>query len=226
MSDNKKFERRILLTSELRTSPQIEGLDDDNDDEDRSISGYAARYNSLSGDLGGFRECIAPGAFRDIVKSGADVVALFNHDPNMVLGRVSAGTLKLTDDANGLHFACSLPDNQTGRDLHTSVKRGDVAGCSFSFVLGDDDQDWNQVTDPDDRSQTYVRRTIKAFRKIVDVGPVVFPAYDSTSVSARSALVAQVNVTDIVIPKDFSEAAANAHNERVRRRRELFHQIL
>ena len=220
-----KFERRLLLTSEVRANPVD---DDEDDDEERSISGYAARYNALSGDLGGFRECIQRGAFRNIVKTGADVVALFNHDPNLVLGRVSNGTLKLTDNDNGLYFTCSLPNTSTGRDLHASVKRGDVAGCSFSFEMSRDpnDETWQEQTDPDDRSKSFLCRTLKTIKSVFDVGPVVFPAYASTSVAARSALHAGVIVTDVKIPADFSDAANKAHNDRVQRRRDLLHQIM
>ena len=66
-----------------------------------AIVGYAARYNRLSLDLGGFREEILPGAFDKILnrqRAKADVVALFNHDSNMVLGRTASGTLELSSD--------------------------------------------------------------------------------------------------------------------------------
>ena len=58
----------------------------------RTITGYAARYNVLSSDLGGFRERIASGAFKRILATNPDVVCLFNHSDNAVLGRTTAGT--------------------------------------------------------------------------------------------------------------------------------------
>ena len=76
----------------------------------RTITGYAARHNVLSGDLGGFRERIASGAFKRILATKPDVVCLFNHSDNAVLGRTTAGTLRLSEDSRGLKFECDLPD--------------------------------------------------------------------------------------------------------------------
>ncbi len=64
-----------------------------------TLVGYAATFDSLSSDLGGFKEKISRGAFKNTIKSD-DVRALFNHDSNFVLGRTTAGTLKLSEDKN------------------------------------------------------------------------------------------------------------------------------
>jgi len=102
------MEKRILGMHGLRASRSGDRM---------TVSGYAATYNTLSKDLGGFRERIAPEAFRRILATNPDVVCLFNHDMNSVLGRTSAGTLRLSEDRKGLAFECDLPNTTVGRDL-------------------------------------------------------------------------------------------------------------
>src|SRR6266542_1558778 len=92
-------------------------------DNSRKIEGYAFKFNSLSKDLGSFREQIAPGALDGVDLS--DVVALFNHDKNLILARTSSKTLTLTADKVGLHYAFDSPETNAGNDLVVSVTRGD-----------------------------------------------------------------------------------------------------
>jgi len=141
------------------------------------ISGYAAVFNLLSEDLGGFRERIQPGAFSEAIEND-DVRALWNHDSNYVLGRNKAETLKLGEDEHGLHYEIDLPDTQWARDFAESVKRGDVSQSSFGFAVLTDD--WKK------ENGEVVRELIKV--QLFDVSPVTFPAYHATSVSARSIL--------------------------------------
>jgi HK97 family phage prohead protease len=152
------------------------------------INGTAASYNVLSKDLGGFRERIAPGAFTRSLQSGEDVKCLFNHDANQVLGRLANGTLTLNDTTSGLQFCCRLnPDSQAHRDLHASIKRGDISECSFAFnVDGDDGDDYDEPKD--ENGQRFMRRTVKR-AKLFDVSAVTNPAYGgaATTVSARKA---------------------------------------
>lgn len=148
--------------------------------ETRTLSGYAAVFNQRTSIVGVFDEEIAPGAFTDAVGRD-DVRALFNHDPNHVLGRSTAGTLRLVEDATGLRYEIDPPDTQAGRDVAHLVARGDVQGSSFSFEVEADEWD-RRATPP-------VRRITRA--KLYDVGPVTFPAYAQTTVSARSLAVAR-----------------------------------
>lgn len=149
------------------------------DDGKRRLIGHAAVFNSLSEDMGGFREQILPGTFAEAIQSD-DVRALFNHDPNFVLGRNRANTLKLAEDARGLKIEIDLPDTQTVRDLVVApIERGDVSQMSFGFAVRPGGQDWAK----DDEGRTI--RTLKKVR-LFDVSPVTFPAYPQTDVAVRS----------------------------------------
>jgi hypothetical protein len=144
------------------------------------LNGYAAVFNQLSEDLGGFREKIDPGAFARTIKTD-DIRALFNHDPNHVLGRSTAGTLRLKEDGKGLNFECDLPDTQCARDLQVSIERGDISQCSFGFITNADNWENNA-----DGSVTRTLRDVSCR----DVSPVTFPAYPQTSVKARDYISA------------------------------------
>lgn len=141
-----------------------------------TLTGYAAKYNVMSDDLGGFREIIKPGAFRRAVEENQDVRFLFNHDSDNILARTKSGTLALEDDAVGLRFEAKLPDTQLARDVATSVERGDIDGMSFGFRTVRDD--WEFKTGGEIRHLLDV--------DLFDVGPVTFPAYPDTGVAKRS----------------------------------------
>jgi HK97 family phage prohead protease len=137
------------------------------------ISGYAAVFNSLSEDLGGFVEVIRPGAFSAALESGQDVRALVNHDPNLLLGRTTSGTMRLFEDRRGLRYEIDPPDTQVARDLVTLLKRGDLNGSSFAFSLAAGGDMWR-----DEKGQAV--RELHEIGELYDVGPVVYPAYPST----------------------------------------------
>lgn len=141
------------------------------------IRGYAAVFDSDSELLmGSFVERIDKQAFSDANLS--DVRALFNHDPNFVLGRTTNNTLQLEVDERGLSYTITPPDTQLIRDLVIEpMKRGDVTQSSFGFTLTEDE--W-------DESGEYPVRTLKRIGEVFDISPVTFPAYTQTEASARS----------------------------------------
>lgn len=146
--------------------------------EPPKIVGYAAMFESLSQDLGGFVEKIRRGAFAKSLDSGADVRALFNHDSNLILGRTTAGTLKVREDAQGLAIEIIPPDTSYARDLLVSLERGDISQMSFAFRTKV--EEWDTTREPALRTLVEV--------ELFDVSPVTYPAYTQTSVSVRSQL--------------------------------------
>lgn len=139
----------------------------------RKISGYAATFDSPTTIID-FEETIRPGAFSRALRERQDVRALWNHDPSRILGRTASGTLRLSEDSRGLHFEVELPNSPTGSDVLESIRRGDVTGASFGFMARRDR--WN------------ASRTERELLDLdlFDISPVTYPAYQSTSVSARS----------------------------------------
>lgn len=143
-------------------------------DDKRTVAGYAALFNSEADIGGAFREVIAPGAFSDTL--AGDIRALVDHDSGRVIGRSTAGTLRLSEDDTGLAVEIDLPDTTDGRDLAVSLERGDISGMSFGFRVTKDT--WDETGD-------IPKRTIQAV-DLFEVSAVAFPAYDDTSLALRS----------------------------------------
>ena len=140
------------------------------------IAGYAAVFNKRSQMMFGMVEQISPGAFTKALAS-SDVRALWNHNPDYVLGRQKAGTLRLEQDERGLRFENDPPDTQWARDLLVSIERGDVGEMSFSFLVKADE--WTT-------EGKIMVRTITEFEEVRDVSPVTFPAYRQAKLALRS----------------------------------------
>ena len=162
-----EIERRGFAACELRAESEGNG--------DPMIRGYAAMFNQLSDPILGFREQVAPGCFAESLKAD-DIRALFNHNPDAVLGRTSAKTLRLKEDAKGLAIEIDPPDTQIGRDVMAMIKRGDINQMSFGFIC--QDEAWEKS------GQTEAVRTLRKV-KLFDVSPVTFPAYPQTTVAVR-----------------------------------------
>ncbi len=142
-----------------------------------TLAGYAAKYETLSQNLGGFVETIHRGAFDKSLADGLDVLARYNHDDNMLLGRTASGTVRLSSDDTSLMYEVDLPDTQVGRDLAVLAARGDVYQSSFAFYTVEDE--WGMT------EQGFPMRSLIATR-LVDVAPVNTPAYLDTSSGLRS----------------------------------------
>jgi len=171
MKKTNEKEVRQISCSELRAV--------DNEAGGVTIRGYASVYGQLSEDLGGFREQIKDGAFKNALASpDLDCVALLNHDNNLVFARSTSGTLKLSSDKEGLLSEWEMPNTQLGRDTAELVKRGDISKMSFGFYVGKDS--WEK------RNGGKYVRTIEDVKKLVDVSLVTTPAYPQTSAGIRS----------------------------------------
>lgn len=128
--------------------------------------GYAAVFNSLSEDLGGWREMIAPGAFTRTLKVNPDVRFLINHDESKILGRTPK-TLKVEEDQHGLSVDAQLPNTTYANDLAESLSRGDISQMSFRFRAVK--SDWERR----DNQKIEVLKDVD----LLEVSAVTFPAY-------------------------------------------------
>lgn len=143
------------------------------------LVGYAAVFDTPSQDLGGFIETVKPGAFTLTLRSNAaDPLALVAHLPDRVLGRRSAGTLRLNEDAKGLAFEIDMPNTTAARDLMVSVERGDIRGASFAFVVPAGGDKWEV------RGGIVYRELIEV--SLHEISITGQPAYPDTTVARRS----------------------------------------
>lgn len=165
-----KRELRMLPMTELRIA--------DSEGGGATIEGHAAVFDSWSETLGGifpFKEIVRKGAFNESIGKD-DIRALFNHDPNYVLGRNRAGTLELVEDDIGLRVKITPPDTSWAKDILTSIRRGDITQMSIGFIVVDDK--WSTKDGMDVRE---IRKV-----QLFDVSPVTFPAYTATDVGVRA----------------------------------------
>lgn len=163
MDGDRTLERRSIATAELRA-----------DTAGRKLEGLAAVFG-ISARIGNrFDEKVMPGAFRQSLASGRDVLALADHDPVRLLARTKSGTLRLSETPQGLAFSLDVPDTQDGRDLLVLAQRGDLGGASFAFTV--QSEAWPA---PDKRELRQV--------ELYEISIVrSWPAYPQTFVQARS----------------------------------------
>jgi len=198
----------------LSASVELRAADDT--ESPNIVRGYAAKFNVESENLGGeqwqFREIITPGAFDDVLKD--DVRALLNHESSAILARSKngEGTLSLGADEVGLWYEFEAPDTQIGRDLVTSLKRGDIDQSSFSFTVSKDGQDWEETQVGD--GPTLAVRTINKVKRLYDVSPVTYPAYPDATVALRSLEEFREEETPAPTPEEPTENHSIAHRQR------------
>jgi len=175
--DEQKLQEMVGAAVERRAFTVEMRAETGADDRPRLV-GYAAVFNQPAL-IWDFYEEIEPGAFRRALAEGQDVVALWNHDTNFVLGRISAGTLRLEEDSHGLRVEILPPETQWARDLMESIRRGDVSQMSFSFRVPEGGDKWSTAADGKP-----VRRLLDV--DLYDVSPVTMPAYPQTEIGVRA----------------------------------------
>jgi HK97 family phage prohead protease len=169
--------------------------------EGRTVEGYASVFNSMSEDLGGFREIILPGAFSEVLDN--DVRALYNHDSNYLLARTTSGTLELKEDDKGLYYRFEMPNTSYGNDMLELFRRGDLSQSSFGFTVEKDS--WRME---EGQHVRYIERVGSLF----DVSPVVYPAYTAASSGLRSAEPNGESAAEVARETPTEELNYNLHN--------------
>lgn len=175
-NDTKEIRHIQIGKLEVR---QLEG-----ENQTKIVEGYVNKFNqqsSLMRDRWGdeFVEVISEGAFTKTLETKSQK-ALWNHNMDLVLGSVSAGTLNLFTDNVGLRHEITLPNTTWGNDAYESIQRGDVEGMSFGFRCIEDR--WSKIQYED--REIYKRTILEA--ELFEVSPCVFPAYPDSSLSCRS----------------------------------------
>jgi len=172
------YTKELSPNAERRFISEPVGFEKREDGEESNvIEGYAAVFNKDSEDFGGWHERISPGAFSDVLSD--NVLALFNHEKSLVLGR-NGKNVTITQDEVGLKYKVKLPDTSLARDLKELVKDGIISQSSFAFTVAE--QEWRHSENKGEPSV----RTIKKIKRLYDVSPVTSPAYPDATVGARS----------------------------------------
>jgi len=171
------------MNREIRYYSNDQAILRNDNPESRTISGYALVFNKESRDLGGFTEVILPEAMDGLFPE-QDIVALYNHDESRgVLARYTngQGTLTLKIDDIGLRYEFEADKTSPlAEEVLSAIRRGDINASSFAFTLPEGGDEWEKRDD-----DSYLR-TIKQFKNLYDVSPVVRAAYGTdTSVAAR-----------------------------------------
>ena len=147
-------------------------------DGKRVLAGYFSVFDEPYQVCDGWIETIAHGAFARYLDEGGDVKILWNHDSNIVLGSTSSGTAVLREDEKGLYGEVSINDkDQDALNAYARVMRGDVAGCSFGFEIGRQEEWW-------DDEGVYHTKVLEVY-PLYEVSPCTFPAYRGTNIEAR-----------------------------------------
>jgi HK97 family phage prohead protease len=168
------------------------------DDADgQTLEGYAAVFNEwtdIRDFVGEYRERIMPGAFKRSLGQRTPVLQ-FDHGTHPLIGSIPLGTLSVTrEDRNGLFVRARLSDNWLIQPVRDAVREKAITGMSIRFRVVADQ--WGT----DDGTET---RTITEV-ELLELGPVVFPAYESTSVAVRSLVGALDDETRAVLAQELS----------------------
>ena len=148
------------------------------------MAGHAAVFNSRSQNLGGFYEMLMPGCFTAALEDKSlECYSLFNHDPNLVLGVTTNGSLRVSQDKTGLYQETDMTgDTSTSKDVKAHVASGRITRMSFAMKVEPDGDSYSVDKNND------VIRSIHSISLLADTSPVTYAAYDAANVGMRSAL--------------------------------------
>lgn len=176
------------------------------EDGKRILSGYGIVFHDPTNPgteyrmAGDWFERIAPDAADEsLADDSKDVTSTFNHNRDLILGRRSSGTLKLSKDSRGIRYEVELPDTSAGRDVAALVERGDIRGSSFTFREKDYD---NKERDGNKKIWR-----VKAL-ELIEIGPVTEPAYTATTAGFRMSEDRTAKLAEIETQERAKEAAA------------------
>lgn len=179
------IQKKMIDTKEIRkvqvNKLEVRTLEDS---ESRVVGGYVNKFNQqseLMTDYWGdeFIEVMSESAFNKTLETKSQK-ALWNHNTDLVLGSVAAGTLNLFTDGVGLRCEITLPNTTWGNDAYESIQRGDVDGMSFGFRCVEDM--WSKI---EYEGREIYKRTILEV-ELFEVSPCVFPAYPDSQINCRS----------------------------------------
>lgn len=163
-------EQRILKIHSMKTREAEDGK--------IYLEGYFAKFNEPYYVCDDWVETILPGAFRDFLSKERDVKVLWNHNHDIVLGSTGNKTAMLKEDEVGLFGSVEINRaDSEAMNAYARVSRGDVSGCSFGFDIG-------EMKEEIDDTGVY-RTSIIKVNPLYEVSPCTFPAYPSTTISAR-----------------------------------------
>ena len=162
---------------------EIRRIDNTFEENGRTIQGRAIVFESLSNDLGGFKEIIKKGAISQELVDSSDVFARTNHSDDYILARCNKGkgSLQLDLKDDGLYYSFEAPNTEKGNELVEHIRRGEISQSSFAFMVAQepDAERWTKI-------DGVTVREIYKIAYLGDVAPVFTPAYSETSVSLRA----------------------------------------
>ena len=162
---------------------EIRRIDNTFEENGRTIQGRAIVFESLSNDLGGFKEIIKRGAISQELVDSSDVFARTNHSDDYILARCNKGkgSLQLELREDGLYYSFEAPNTEKGNELVEHIRRGEISQSSFAFMVAQepDAERWTKI-------DGVTVREIYKIAYLGDVAPVFTPAYSETSVSLRA----------------------------------------
>lgn len=146
-----------------------------------NLDGYAAVFNDwtdITDRQGTFQERIAPGAFARSLGRNTPVLQ-FDHGTHPLIGSIPLGKItSITEDSHGLRVKARMSDNWLIEPVRDAIRDGAITGMSFRFSIPDGGEHWERRDGVDYRTIQHAN--------LFEAGPVVFPAYASTTVGVRS----------------------------------------